>query len=83
MWSCVTWNVWERITGLVRRSNASGSQQEEEPAEAEEERVESQLFHCPDCDVTFISREMRTCPRCDRAVERIPNERELDRFHVH
>lgn len=76
----------ERIASLVRRSNATGSQQGEEPGdEAEEEdgEVDTRLFHCAGCDVTYISREMESCSSCGRTVERIPNERELDRFQLH
>lgn len=75
----MSWKVLERITSLVRHSNSADGQEEQEHGET----ADSALFHCERCDVTFISREMEACPRCDREVEEIPNERELDRFHVH
>ena len=83
VWRCVTWNVLERLAGWVSRSSTSEDEQEEDPAEPVEKPVESQLFHCADCDVTFISREMGACPQCDGELEETPSERELDRFHVH
>lgn len=75
----MSWNVLERITGWFRRSNTADGHEEQETDEA----ADSALFYCEQCDVTLISRDMETCPRCDRPVEQVPNERELDRFHVH
>ena len=73
----------ERLTGLVRRSHSVESQEEEEPGEDADDRVETRLYYCADCDVTFVNREMESCPRCDQAVEQVPNEQDLDRFHIH
>lgn len=35
------------------------------------------LFTCPECDRTYVCREMETCASCKVSVERVPNEREL------
>lgn len=40
-------------------------------------RPDSRLYHCPDCDTTYISREMDACPACEQAVDGIPNEADL------
>lgn len=78
-WRVVSWNVLERITSWIRRSNSADGTEEQEHGEA----VDTALFYCERCDVTLISQEMEACPRCDHPVEEIPNEQELDRFHVH
>lgn len=35
------------------------------------------LYECADCDTTYISTEMETCPDCRDGVEAVPNERDL------
>lgn len=75
----VFWHVLERISSWVRRTNSADAQKAQERGEV----TDTALFHCARCDVTFISREMEACPRCDRQVEEIPSEREVDRYHVH
>lgn len=35
------------------------------------------LYECEDCDTTYISTEMETCPDCRDGVEAVPNERDL------
>lgn len=76
------WNVLERLNDWFRRENTDGDSPGAMPDETAVEEAGSSLFYCDACEVTFISREMATCPRCDRAVEEIESERELDSFHV-
>jgi uncharacterized paraquat-inducible protein A len=35
------------------------------------------LYSCDDCETTYISEELQTCPRCDEPVESTPDEYEL------
>lgn len=38
----------------------------------------SALFECSECDTTYISEEMESCPSCGAPVESVPNESDLD-----
>lgn len=40
-------------------------------------KTTSQLYRCENCDTTYISAMMDTCPQCDAPVETTPTEREL------
>jgi hypothetical protein len=44
-----------------------------EESTASEERT-TKLFHCDSCDVTLVSEELDSCPRCDGSVEKVPTE---------
>lgn len=35
------------------------------------------LYQCPDCETTYITGEMETCPECRRPVEAVPDGRDL------
>lgn len=35
------------------------------------------LYSCPDCETTFISEGLQSCPKCDGALDTTPNEYEL------
>lgn len=35
------------------------------------------LYSCPDCETTFISEGLQSCPQCDGALDTTPNEYEL------
>ena len=79
----MTWKVLERLRGWFSRSEAADDSDELNPGETGGDEATSSLFHCRACNVTFISREMELCPRCDRVIEEIESERKLDRFHLH
>lgn len=40
-------------------------------------RSPTTLYSCPDCETTFISEEMESCPKCDGGLDRTPDEYEL------
>lgn len=80
--SFVSLNFLERLVRLVRRSTATDSRTEDDHGTDGADGAAAQLFYCASCDVTLISREMLSCPRCGESVEEVPNERKLDRFRV-
>jgi hypothetical protein len=45
--------------------------------QASEDEFRTGLFVCPDCDVVYISEEMRTCSTCGGSVEGTPTGRDL------
>lgn len=62
----------ERVTTLLdsqngRRDNTDGTSS----------RTESGLYRCSDCETTYVSETMDSCPECRGPVESIPNERDL------
>lgn len=71
----VLWCILERLNELANRLNLADQQAEQD--------IATHLYHCTRCDVTFIHRELETCPRCDHAIEQVPTERDLDRFPHH
>ena len=73
------WNLLGRIVELVRRSPTD----EQSGGIPGDSRAVSQLFHCKQCDVTYIGQDMETCSSCGNCVAEIPNKKELDRFHHH
>lgn len=54
--------------GIGDRSPSDGHRSNDEPAN---------LFQCRDCERTFVSREMDSCPSCNGRVTHVPNERDL------
>ena len=82
MYRRVVWNVLERLSKWFNRSNIADDSADGTPDGTGADEATSSLFHCRVCDVTFISLEMKTCPRCDRAIDEIESERELDRFQL-
>ena len=65
--------VAERIKSLVDERPGLGNNQHTET----ETDVSSTLYSCADCEITYISTEMDTCPSCQSAVEEVPSEAEL------
>lgn len=35
------------------------------------------LYSCSDCETTFISEKLQSCPKCDGTLDTTPNEYEL------
>lgn len=46
-------------------------------------RRPTRLYCCPECDRTYISDEMETCPRCETALERTQTEHDLSLSNRH
>lgn len=65
--------VTERIKSLVDERPALGDNHQTET----ETDVASTLYSCTDCEITYISTEMDTCPSCQSTVEKVPSESEL------
>lgn len=42
-----------------------------------DDRAEVALYSCRECERTYISERMESCPECGERVEPVPNEREL------
>lgn len=61
----------ERVAALLDSQNGHRDDSEE-PS-----RTESGLYRCPDCDTTYVSETMDSCPECRGTVESIPDERDL------
>lgn len=61
-----------RVTGLL--DGGAGEAADEAEAETDEP---TGLYQCADCDTTYISREMHSCPECSQAVESVPTESDL------
>lgn len=40
-------------------------------------RPSTGLYSCPECETTFISEELQSCPTCDGALDPTPNEFDL------
>lgn len=40
-------------------------------------RTNCGLYRCTNCDTTYVSERMDSCPECRGAVESIPDERDL------
>lgn len=61
------------VKSLVNGNGSEGDQS----AVASNGTARCALYTCSDCDRTYISEEMDTCPECGRNVATVPNEREL------
>jgi hypothetical protein len=70
----LSWVV-EAIRRLPR-STQSSSETTGKSTTASDARS-THLYHCPDCDRTYICAEMEACSRCRTAVERVPSGPEL------
>lgn len=46
-------------------------------AAAAERTVPTGLYECDECETTYISTEMETCPACRTGVESVATERDL------
>lgn len=67
------WHLLERIRALF-----GGDESAEETSAAEPDGGASPaLFKCPECETTYISKEMQSCPECGCAVDRRPSADEL------
>lgn len=61
---------------FVGRLTDSGPKEQEEDPEAES-KINSRLFECSDCEITYISESMDSCAECGQPVTAIQNERDL------
>lgn len=61
-----------RVTGLFDGTDDQAADEREA-----ESGDPAGLYQCSDCDTTYISREMHTCPECSQAVESVPTESDL------
>lgn len=41
----------------------------------------TRLYVCEACNITYISTEMESCPKCCTELERIPNGKELGLYN--
>lgn len=39
--------------------------------------VSTALYTCPNCETTYISSDMQSCPECGGSVDQIPSESDL------
>jgi len=67
--------VVEAIRRLSRSTESSSETIERSTTVADDRSA--RLYHCPDCDQTYICAEMEACSRCRTAVERVPSGTEL------
>lgn len=41
------------------------------------ETIQTRLYTCTDCAITYIASEMDSCPECQMALEEVPSGSEL------
>ena len=68
--------VAKSLEKFVGRLTDSEPKDEEENPNTERD-VNTRLFECSDCAITFVSESMETCPECGQPVHPIQNERDL------
>lgn len=59
--------VQERVRGTESREQTDG------PETARRDGSQSDLFHCPACDLVYVATDKDTCSGCDAAVEQVPS----------
>lgn len=63
----------ESLKTRMGRGTASGA----DDGAPRGKRSPTTLYSCSACETTFISEEMQSCPQCDGALDRTPDEYEL------
>jgi len=64
------------VAWLKTRVSGNGSE-DTTASTVRETSVTTALYACPDCETTYVSEEMASCPECGQPVESVPNERDL------
>lgn len=67
------WHLIERIRGLFDGTESADDTTTTEP----DDDPSPTLYKCPECETTYISEEMQSCPECHCAVDRRPSADEL------
>lgn len=67
------WHIVERIKGLFEGRKSA----DDAPETESDSDTSPSLYKCPDCETTYISEEMQSCPECGGAVEQRPSATEL------
>lgn len=69
----MTFRVLERIKTFVDEQSVLGTPRSAERSEP----VSTTLYTCSACDLTYISTDMISCPRCQTSVDEVPSASEL------
>jgi len=73
-----TGRLARRLRGKLGVDDADAAATESaKSAESDDYTPEASLFRCSHCEVTYISLEMESCPRCSNPVNTTPTEVEL------
>lgn len=78
----VDWQIVERVKSAFGRGKATDDTQDAESAttqatESTDDDTSATLYKCPECETTYISEEMESCPECGGAVDQRPSAAEL------
>lgn len=75
--SAVTGRAARRLRGALKPDPDPSEPSPADAGETDDYTSDASLFRCSHCDVTFISLEMESCPRCSNPVDTTPTEVEL------
>lgn len=85
----LNWQIVERVKDVLGRGKSTDETQRADPdgtqkAESDGTKVpesdggtSAALYKCPECETTYISEEMESCPECGGAVDQRPSAAEL------
>ena len=67
------------MLGFVTRLVGDGASSDDgsDAGAVRDERRQTRLYECPDCESVYLSTDLTNCESCDTGVERVPSERDL------
>lgn len=68
--------ITTRLKRMFGRENPAPRSAKCQPTE-QRTTASTRLYRCEACDITFVSEEMESCPKCCETLEQIPSGKEL------